>query len=436
MIEEGKQELRGAGSRDQVLHRIKEELLDGLSLCEMDNTPVVPSDITLPGRMFFDAKFQLQSAQALMRRAGEEQMDSSVATREALDHMIRVAPKKVAVDPDLPPPIPSAEEKLEQGERLLAAGNIYESHALFTQVAEMRDEFEPSLQLEQSTALQAATATEHLGDMACGQRKPALAEELYTLSLALLKESQEQQYDRTREVLAKIISTSLLLTEEVDEEGTLIHRDEGREDTLKGLLCDATLLLQMPGGATVSELHLSESVAKAQAGLGRWDEAELLYARAVELAAQLYSESDPGAVATVMARVASLLSDELKLENALEYAEGAVRLLKEHQSGTQAVTLLQCCAVATIYFEQKRHEEAKKILEEATPMLCEELGPMHISVAFVLRDYAEVCFALGLRQESKMLFKQAYEAMKAHPDCFGEDDMVRVYNGTKMHIEI
>merc|ERR1712216_747926 len=92
------------------------------------------------------------------------------------------------------------------------------------------------------------------------------------------------------------------------------------------------------------------------------------------------------------------------------YAEQAVQILQQNPSlQTEVVTLVQCCAVAALYLEQKRFEEAKTILEHTTPKLCEALGETHMSVCYVLRDYAEVCFALGLRQQAKKLFKQAYE---------------------------
>ena len=43
--------------------------------------------------------------------------------------------------------------------------------------------------------------------------------------------------------------------------------------------------------------------------------------------------------------------------------------------------------------EQDRLDEALAILEKAAPRLAEVLGATDVSVAYVFRDHAEVCFA-------------------------------------------
>eukprot|EP00658_Telonema_sp_P-2_P039653 TRINITY_DN28336_c0_g1_i2.p1 TRINITY_DN28336_c0_g1~~TRINITY_DN28336_c0_g1_i2.p1 ORF type:complete len:278 (-),score=72.15 TRINITY_DN28336_c0_g1_i2:273-1106(-) len=259
----------------------------------------------------------------------------------------------------------------------------------------------------------------------------------YKSALEKLAQCETRQYDQKQALMAKLIHCSLLQNEELDDENEIHHNDDVREDDLRGLLCDAGLLLQMPGGVTENELLLTENVAKAQASLGRWVDAEDTVARAVVVAKALHLERDPESAAASIARIAAILGDGGSRARMLEHTEEAVRILREHpSSAAQTVTWIQCCSIASIYMEEKRYEEANRILEEATPALCQVLGETNVSVAFVLRDHAEVCLALGKRQEAKVLFKMAYTAMQANDDCFGEDDLLRVYNGTKLHIEL
>jgi len=435
--------LRASEGRDfgsLSLNEQREEVLATLCTCELDSTPLIHKDMSLPGRLFVDARSGIKDIEALVRQASEEQGEATKATREALEHMRRVSPKK-RKDQEAEPEVvvisvKSAGQKLSHVERLLAMGaDPHEVMNILTQVKEMYDEFEPALQDVPSTCLEAAIACQQLGVLSSGQAKFMQAENLYFEALELLNKADDDHSESKREVTAKLILNSLCMVEDFDDETDAIkHSDADHEDKLKSLICDAEYMLGIPGAPTPNELLLTESIAKAKISLGKIESAQEDCEQAIGLAKQLYMEREPQTVASVLARMAAVLGDSTQ---GFQYAEEALEILKQiPELQNEVATLVQCSAVASNYVDQGRLEEAHQILEKTAPQLVGALGATHISVAYLFRDHAEVCFAQGKRLEAKKLFKQAYEAMDANRDCFGEDDMLRCYNGMKMYIEV
>jgi len=444
----------GNKSRAELMAEYKEGVLKGLFNAEMCMDAVQCDDLTEPGRMFMNAGVQLQSVLDLMRQANEEQDDSTSAVNEMLKHMSAVSPKKTRdeIEDDQNVAVPTAREKITHVERILQAGEEAKAIALLRQIVEMHDAEEqalaPMLQDQPSTIQETAEANHVLGNIASAHGRAANAEKFYGDALELFKQCDESDERRAHiiDTTAQLMFSMLEQEESLNEDGEISHSREDHEELLSGLVLDSALLIMDLPQHCESGLVLIERSARAQASLGKWKAASSLCEDAVEAASVVY-EQQPHKVAEIMSRCAALLtSDPINypqamteeiFSQALKLSEDAMELVKQAASPENEVgTLLQCCSVGGIYVEQKKYSEAKAILAEAIPILGKILGPTHVSLAYVVRDYAEACLALGFILDAKNLFKQAHMAMQQNRDCFGEDDILRCYNGTQLHIAL
>jgi len=445
----GKYATSSQSERSLALAEYKAGVRAALFELEMSMEPVQCNDLSEPSRMFQDAGQQLDNVLELMQKVNEEQSESTGAMRELMNHMTLVSPKKMREDAEEQCSVVlTAREKLIHIERILVEGHVAEATALLTQIVEFQDPEEqalaPMLQTAPSSIQEAAEANFGLGEIASAAGKAAIAETYYQTALNLFKQCEKgpEQAAFVSEAMAQLLWAVLEQEESLTEDGKIAHCREEHEELLRGLVLDSALLVQQMSGYSASSLKLLERTMQAQVSLGKWNAARLLCDDVVDAASEVH-EHEPHKLAAVMARAASLLTSNVAassaetVEQALQLSEKAMKLVKATDAAENQVgTLLQCCSVAAAYVELKRHSEAKAILGEAIPLLSKALGASHVSLAYVLRDCAEANLALGLILEAKSMFKQAHIAMKQNVDCFGEDDILRCYNGTQLRIQL
>ena len=145
----------------------------------------------------------------------------------------------------------------------------------------------------------------------------------------------------------------------------------------------------------------------------RFEESEKHYRRALAIRDKVLGAAHP-ATALTMLNLADVLQAQKKYAEAEKLQRAVLPLFeKVHGEDTRTATALN--NLGANLQVQTRYKEAEPYLRRALAMKEKVLGPMNPSVAHTLNNLAEVCEALGRRDEAARHRARAAEIQKQTP---------------------
>ncbi len=173
---------------------------------------------------------------------------------------------------------------------------------------------------------------------------------------------------------------------------------------------------QISGRGSSDEAILLNNLADLYMKQGKYQEAEKLYKRAVEIREELLGENHPD-TANFVSNLALLYFKQGKYEKVEMMYQRALEV-REHEFGDNSViTANSYNNLAELYLKQARYKEAEPLYKRALEIRKQQLGDNHPDTATVLNNLAGLYRELREYKDSEMLFK---EAIKIDEEVLGD----------------
>ncbi|MBD1996292.1 tetratricopeptide repeat protein [Leptolyngbya sp. FACHB-541] len=139
---------------------------------------------------------------------------------------------------------------------------------------------------------------------------------------------------------------------------------------------------------------------------GRYEEAEPLYLRALEISKEQLGENHPD-VSNRLNNLASLYHSQGRYEEAKPLLLRALEISKEQLGENHPDIAIWLNNLAGLHRSQGRYEEAEPLLLRALEISKEQLGENHPDIAIWLNNLAELYRSQGRYGEAELLYQQA-----------------------------
>ena len=241
----------------------------------------------------------------------------------------------------------------------------------------------------------------------------------------VLKEAETLQAE-TREYLDERAHDNMLLLTALGS----IRLDLGQMPEAAAVLERARQIARQYHAGT-GAAYPSDSLARAYVAMGRYREAEPLFAEAVDFLGKLFGATDTRTLNTVNAQGMTLFQCGRygEAENLLLMSCNALREL-----GTAGSDLaLAIGNLAVLYRHMGRYKEAEPLYDESTQLVRKAFGEDSEEYAKVLNNSALFCDEVGLDEKAYDLYQKAL-AIVDRIGTYPNPERARILNNLGMHL--